>query len=210
MNEPNVKLYAKFKQQIGGKEMKRRLVVVLAIVAVGFVISSGCASAQSSTVALSESFSSCTSMLCIDAPPQGPKGLDGSGGWGWNSAANAPVSVLIAGKTAPFTVTVMQPNALPFCGAANLTISLTYSSQDFSLSTTDSTNTVGVNPFDRGGVTTFTYFGNFLCHTDHSVAYTFTPMNPTATALVTATVSVGGQQVSETFPVQIIKKPSTH
>lgn len=29
-----------------------------------------------------ENRSSCTESLCIDAPPQGPKGLDGSGGWG--------------------------------------------------------------------------------------------------------------------------------
>ena len=31
------------------------------------------------------------------------------------------------------------------------------------------------------------------------------PQNPTKQALVTATVSVGGQQVSETFPVAIGK-----
>jgi hypothetical protein len=41
---------------------------------------------------------------------------------------------------------------------------------------------------------------------DQSVAFTFTPQNPTLSALVTATVNVAGQQVSETFPVAIVKK----
>jgi len=183
--------------------MKWHLTGIVALVAAGLVMSSGHARAEDT--ANIESWSSCTGMLCIDAPPQGPKGLDGSGGWGWNSVANAPVKSLTVGKPAAFTVTVLQPGTLPFCGAANLTITLTYSSQDFTLSTTDSRANTGTNPFDRGGVTTFTYYADFLCHTDQSVAFTFTPLNPTSTALVTATVSVGGQQASETFPVQIVK-----
>ncbi len=150
-----------------------------------------------------ESWSSCTESLCIDAPPQGPKGLDGSGGWGWNNSANTSLAV---GKPAAFTVTVLQPNSVPFCGSPTLTITLTYSSQDFSLNTTDSRGNPGTNPFDRGGVETFSYTGDFLCHADQSVAFTFTPQNPTATALVTATVNVGGQEASETFPVVISKK----
>jgi hypothetical protein len=144
-------------------------------------------------------------MLCIDAPPQGPKGLDGSGGWGWNNTANAPVKSLTVGKPAALTVTVLQPGTLPLCGTGDLTITLTYSSQDFTLSTTDSRANTGTVNFDRGGVVVFTYYADFLCHTDQSVAYTFTPLNPTSTALVTATVSAGGQQASETFPVQIVK-----
>src|ERR1035441_1407636 len=67
-----------------------------------------------------------------------------------------------------------------------LTITLRYSSQDFSLTPTDSRLNTGTNPFDRGGVETFSYTGDFLCHTDQSVAFTFTPQNPTPTALVTA------------------------
>jgi hypothetical protein len=191
----------------GGYGMKRKFVVVLALVAFGLVLSSKIAHAQ--VIATNEAFSSCTGMLCLDAPPEGPKGLDGSGGWGWSTATNSPVLFLTVGKAAGFTVTVMQPNTLPFCNAANMTITLTYSSQDFTLSATDSTTTAGTNPFDRGGVMTFTYGGSFLCHTDQSVAYTFTPQNPTATALVTATVSVAGQQASETFPVTILPKAVT-
>lgn len=186
--------------------MKLRLTCMLALAAVGMVLSCNSARAQGPAAAANESWSSCTSMLCIDAPPEGPKGLDGSGGWGWDSVANAPVSALTVGKAASFTVTVMQPGTLPFCNAANLTITLTYSSQDFALSATDSRGTGGVNLFDRGGVATFTYYGDFLCHTDQSVAYSFTPLNPTDTARVTATVSVAGQQASATFPVQIVKK----
>ena len=56
-----------------------------------------------------ESFSSCSSTLCIDAPP-GPKGEDGSGGWGWNSVTNAPVTTLTKGTNATLTVTALQVN----------------------------------------------------------------------------------------------------
>jgi hypothetical protein len=112
---------------------------------------------------------------------------------------------------------MLQPLSLandpPYCNGANtVTITLTYSSQDFSLSAIDSGGNAGVsNTFDRGGVATFTYSGDFLCHTDQSMAYSFTPKNPTNTALVTATITVFNgpgtvlQQVSETFPVQINK-----
>ena len=185
--------------------MKWYLAGIVALVAAGLVLSSSHARAEDSPTANIESWSSCTGMLCIDAPPQGPKGLDGSGGWGWNSVANAPVKSLTVGKPAALTVTVLQPGTLPLCGTGDLTITLTYSSQDFTLSTTDSRANTGTVNFDRGSVVTFTYYADFLCHTDQSVAFTFTPLNPTSTALVTATVSAGGQQASETFPVQIVK-----
>jgi len=187
--------------------MKRKFVTVMAFTALALVLSSKLVQAQGQVLDTNEAFSSCTSQLCLDAPPEGPKGLDGSGGWGWSTATNSPVSFLTVGKAAAFTVTVLQPATLPFCNASSLTITLTYSSQDFTLNPTDSGGNTGTNSFDRGGVTTFTYSGSFLCHTDQSVAYTFTPQNPTATALVTATVSVGGQQASETFPVTILPKP---
>src|ERR1700722_10221916 len=61
-----------------------------------------------------ESWSSCTALLCIDAPPQGPQGLDGSGGWGWDTHANAPVTSLTVGKMATFTVTMLQPLGTSF------------------------------------------------------------------------------------------------
>jgi len=187
--------------------MKRNSAVTVALLAFWWVMSSAAARAQSATsIAAGESWSSCNQSLCIDAPPEGPQGLDGSGGWGWNSQTNSPVTVLTVGTAAPFTVTVLQPSSIPFCGQDPLTITLTYSSQDFSLNPTDSRSNTGSNPFDRGGVETFSYTGDFLCHMDQSVAFTFTPQNPTLSALVTATVNVAGQQVSETFPVAIVKK----
>jgi hypothetical protein len=65
------------------------------------------------------------------------------------------------------------------------------------------------NPFNRGGVAVFSYSGDFFCHYPaQSDSFTFTPLNPTSTALVTATIIVDGtgQQASETFPVAIVKK----
>jgi hypothetical protein len=187
--------------------MKRSLLALLSFAATGFLASHTSAFAQNWTPeATNQSFSSCTSSLCIDAPPQGRQGLDGSGGFGWDSKENRPVTWLPTGKPAPFVVTVMQPSSVPNCGAGNLTITLTYSSRDFSLNPTDSTGNTGTNPFDRGGVETFTYSGDFLCHTDQSVTFTLTPQHATNTALVTATVNVGSQQASETFPVGIYQK----
>ena len=182
--------------------MKRNF-LTFTLVFAGLAASNVAAHAQGE--ATNKSFSSCSSNVCIDAPPEGPKGFDGSGGWGWDSKAKAPVTKLYEGKPASFTVTVMQPGNVPLCGQPSLTITLTYSSWDFTLNTTDSTGTVGVDPFDRGGVETFTYSGDFLCHTDQSVAFTFTPKHTTMTALVTATVSAGTEQASETFPVAITK-----
>jgi hypothetical protein len=92
-----------------------------------------------------ESWSSCTQSLCIDAPPQGPQGFDGSGGWGWDSSANAPVTSLSVRTPAALTVTVLQPASVPACGQGG-SITLTYSSRR---------GNTGSNPFDRGGVETF-------------------------------------------------------
>lgn len=101
-----------------------------------------------------ESWSSCTGTLCIDAPPEGPTGLDGSGGWGWDNVTNSPVSTLTVGTSASFVVTVLQPSTTPACGSSSGTITLSYSSQDFSLSSTDSRTSTSTTPFDRGGVRT--------------------------------------------------------
>ena len=155
-----------------------------------------------------ESFSSCSSTLCIDAPPEGPKGLDGSGGWGWNNAANAPVTTLTVGKSATFTVTALQTNP-----CADGTITLTYSSQDFTYVSNGDTSAVCVNPIIpgssppssfRGGVISCTYTD--FAHNDKSDSFIFTPKHPTHTALITATVdtSCGPEQASETFPVAIV------
>ncbi len=144
-----------------------------------------------------ESWSNCTPTLCLDAAPQGPSGLDGSGGWGWDDATNAPVSTLTTGQPANFTVTVMSS-----ADSSPASVTLTYSSQDFSLDSTASDGTAGSDPFDRGGVMTYDYAGGFH-NTDKSIGFTFTPQNSTAEALVTATVQVDGQTASETFPVAI-------
>ena len=73
-----------------------------------------------------ESWSQCNPSLCIDAPPEGKKGLDGSGGWGWNDTTNRVVTTLTSGVPASLTVTAMQPNPAATPG----TITLTYSSHD--------------------------------------------------------------------------------
>jgi hypothetical protein len=147
-----------------------------------------------------EAWSTCTASLCIDAPPDGPSGLDGSGGWGYNNTINAPVTTLTVGQPASFVVTQMEPNPAGVSG----TITLSYSSQDFSLSSTDSRGVTGSDPFDRGGVMVFNETADYFSHTDTSDSFTFTPQNPTSNALVTATVDVAGQQASETFPVVIV------
>lgn len=145
--------------------------------------------------ATNESWSSCTSTLCIDAPPQGPKGLDGSGGWGFGTTA--PITSLTVGVNANLTVTAMQASP-----CATGTITLTYSSQDFTYVTNgDGSASCNTSPFDRGGVVTCSYTD--FAHTDKSDSFTFTPNNPTNTALITATVDACGQQASETFPVAI-------
>ncbi len=210
MKGTDPKFYGCFKEQMRGRVTKRGFAIGFTIAAAALVMSTRPAGAQNVPFSTNESFSSCTESLCIDAPPQGPQGLDGSGGWGWNSSAKAPVSSLFVGKPATFTVTVMQPDNVPLCGSGPLTITLTYSSRDFTLNSTDSTGNPGVDPFDRGGVETFSYNGDFLCHKDQSVAFTFTPQHTTNTALVTATVHANNQQASETFPVAIQKKDERH
>ena len=150
-------------------------------------------------------------MICIDAPPSVPLGDDGSAGWGWNNSINAPVTSLTVGKAYTFTVTMLQPDSLPFCpgdtgGTGSIT--LTYSSQDFSLSPASGASVIFTQPFSQGNsIATFSYSGNFFCHTAQSDSYTFTPLNPTNTALVTATIKVDGfpdGQTSGTFPVAIV------
>src|SRR5580692_5745988 len=134
--------------------MKLNFAIPMTLVVIGLTLAS--CTAQAQFYSTNQSFSSCNSTLCIDAPPQGPQGLDGSGGWGWDASKNEPVQALTMGTPANFTVTVLQPSDVPFCGSGTLTITLTYSSRDFSLNTTDSTGNAGSNPFDRGGVETFT------------------------------------------------------
>lgn len=125
-------------------------------------------------LATNESWSSCTESLCIDAPPQGPNGLDASGGWGFG--ASAPVTTLTVGKNAVLTVTALQVNP-----TSPGTITLTYSSYDFAFVSKGDATAVCTSPFDRGGVISCTY--SDFAHTDKGDGFTFTPLHPTNTAL---------------------------
>jgi hypothetical protein len=155
-----------------------------------------------------ESWRSCTSMICIDAPPSVPQGDDGSGGWGWDNSINAPVTSLKVGQSATFTVTLLQPDSLPFCSDSTGSITLTYSSQDFSLSPISGAGVTFTNPFSQErSIAVFSYSGDFFCHSAQSDGFTFTPLNPTNTALITATIKVDGfidGQAFGTFPVAIV------
>ncbi len=148
--------------------------------------------------ATNESWSSCSSTLCIDAPP-GPLGEDGSGGWGFGTTA--PITTLTVNKVASLTVTALQVNP-----CADGTITLTYSSHDFTyVSNGDVSASCSPTTFSRGGVVVCSYTD--FSHTIKSDSFTFTPNNPTNTALITATVDTscnGPQQASETFPVAIV------
>ena len=144
-----------------------------------------------------EAWSQCTATLCLDAPPEGLSGLDGSGGWGYGT--DAPVTSTAVGDTLPLTVTVMEPD--PDSTAA--TITLTYSSADFHLDPTASDGSVGTDPFGaRGGVMSFSYPGGFH-DTAKSISFNFTAVGADPAALVTAAVQVDNQETSETFPIAI-------
>ena len=172
------------------------IAAALAIALLGF--SSGQAFAQIASILGGplESWSSCSGALCIDAPPQGPAGLDGAGGWGWNNSTNRPVTSLRLGKKAALTVTALQTDP---CGTG--TITLTYSSYDFTYVGNGDSSATCSNPFDRGGVVSCSYTD--FNHNDKSDSFTFTPQHQNQNAFVTATVDACGQQASETFPVSI-------
>jgi hypothetical protein len=177
--------------------VRNALAAGLAIALLG--MTSGKASAQ--LFGPLESWSSCSEGLCIDAPPQGPNGLDGSGGWGWNSRANRPVTSLPVNKKAVLTVTALQPLAAEYlCDKG--TITLTYSSYDFTyVSNGDTSANCSTTTFDRGGVVTC-YYTDFA-HTDKSDGFTFIPQHLNQNAFITATVDACYHQASETFPVSI-------
>jgi hypothetical protein len=94
----------------------------------------------------------------------------------------------------------LQPNPAGVAG----TVTLTWSSADFTLNNTSSRGTVGINGFDRGGVMSFSYDSGYFGHNDQGDTYTFTAVGVNPSALVTATVSENGQTASETFPIAIV------
>jgi hypothetical protein len=192
-------------------------VLAVSLLAAGFGTAAFAAPLPATPKAVSttiEAWRSCTSMICIDAPPSVPQGDDGSGGWGWDNSINAPVTSLTVGKAYTFTVTMLQPDSLPFCTGATGSITLTYSSQDFKLSLASGRSVTFTNPFSQGSsIATFSYSGDFFCHSAQGDSFTFTPLNPTNTALVTATIKVDGfldGQTSGTFPVAIVAAPHRH
>ena len=92
------------------------------------------------------------------------------------------MTTLTKGTNASLTETALQVNP-----CSNGTITLTYSSQDFTYVSNGDTSavcsdpTANPNPLGRGGVVTCSYTD--FAHTDKGDSFTFTPNNPTKTAL---------------------------
>jgi hypothetical protein len=175
-----------------------RRAVAVAILGLSFATTAFAAGSPLLPASSNEAWSSCTESFCIDAPPP-----DGSGGWGFNSAINAPVTTLPVGTPATLTVTVLQPAG----NCANGTITLTWHGQDFSYVSNGDTSATCSNPFSfTGPASIWSCSYTDLSHTSKSDSFISTPLNPTPNALITATVSACGEEASETFPVAIVKK----
>ena len=97
-----------------------------------------------------ESWRSCSLGVCIDADPA----PGGSGGWGWDDAANAPER-LTAGQTYPFVVTVVQDHSQN----ANGTITLTWNPSDFTGPTFSSDSSANCQTLSTGNGLSCTYTG---------------------------------------------------
>jgi hypothetical protein len=143
---------------------------------------------------LYESQQGCTPDLCIDAAP-GPDGSAGSGGWGWDSSTNAPVTRLANGSTNGLTVTVLQPNAT----TANGSITLTYDPYDFSYQGNGDSTASCTSASYPAVSCTYTD----LAHTSKSDTFQFKALHDDPYAVITATAVAGGQQASGSFPVAI-------
>jgi hypothetical protein len=145
------------------------------------------------TPTLKQSTTTCTPDLCIDNGP-GPTGAAGGSGWGWDEASNEAVTTLTGGTVNPLVVTVAQPNG----EEADGTITLRWDPADFEfLAASDGSESVG----DLPGYVSFCFTD--LAHEFKSVAFEFEAIGPNPEAKVTATVVVGGEQASATFPVAI-------
>jgi hypothetical protein len=133
--------------------------------------------------------------LVIDGAP-GDSGNGGSGGWGWNSAAKAPVTSVRVGTTASLTVTALQS-----APEANASITLSWDPDDFKyVGNGDSTATCAA-PDSTAGVETCTYTD--FAHSAKGDNFQFEAERANPDAVVTATVNVGAKQASATFPVQL-------
>jgi hypothetical protein len=143
---------------------------------------------------LYESQQGCTPDLCIDAAP-GPDGSAGSGGWGWDSSTNAPVTSLANGSTNGLTVTVLQPNA----ETANGSITLTYDPYDFSYQGNGDSTASCTSASYPAVSCTYTD----LAHASKSDTFQFKALHDDPYAVITATAVASGQQASASFPVAI-------
>lgn len=120
---------------------------------------------QGTHLSESEAWTSCGPTLCIDGPPQ-----DGSGGWGWTTAAGHAVTTLTVGETHAFTVTALNPIAGPFVSSGTITISFTNSV--LSLTQVTARGVKGTDPFTRGGLLSFVESSTYWLHSDASTAFT--------------------------------------
>ncbi|HEX3814588.1 MAG TPA: hypothetical protein VHX59_17280 [Mycobacteriales bacterium] len=135
--------------------------------------------------------------LAIDGAP-GLSGNGGSGGWGWDSTANAPITGLKVGASLPLTVTALQTSP-----AADASITLSWNPDDFSfVSNGDTSATCAVVP-NASGVETCSYTD--FAHSSKGDSFVFKALAANPTAVVTATVTVGTQQATATFPISILK-----
>lgn len=165
--------------------------------AVGPVGPQGATGAQgpAGTPILFESSESCTPNLCVDAAP-GPDGSAGSGGWGWDNAANGPLTDLSVGSTHGLVVTVLQPNN----ETADGTITLTYDPYDFAF---ESNGDAGAKCVASSLSPSVSCSYTDLAHSAKSDSFSFKAMHDDPDAVVTATVNVGGATAIAAFPVSI-------
>jgi hypothetical protein len=148
-----------------------------------------------SVLASQESSRFCTPTLCIDADPAS----GGSGGWGFNSEANRPVTQLKKGHSYPFTVTIVQ-DATEY---ADGSITLTWNPTDFVGPTAGSDPSATCSTASTGNAVSCTYTD--LSHQDKSDSFTFKARAVNPHAQVGVTVQVNGEQASALFPVAIVR-----
>jgi hypothetical protein len=146
------------------------------------------------TPILYESTGTSTPDLAIDMAP-GPDGSAGSGGWGWDSSANKPVTDLAVGKSATFTVTIVQPNT----ETADGSITLTYDPYDFKLVTLPADGTCTTITMTSQETCSFTD----LAHSATSKPFVLQALHANPDAVIGVSAVVAGEEATAFFPVQI-------
>jgi hypothetical protein len=146
-----------------------------------------------SVLAKQESSRFCTPTLCIDADPAS----GGSGGWGFDTTTNRPVTKLKKGNSYPFTVTVVQDGTQYADGS----ITLTWNPNDFQGPTTGGDSSAQCAPASTSNALSCTYTD--LSHQYKSDSFTFKALAINPHAQVGVTVQVNGEEASALFPVAI-------